>query len=130
MKFAEKLKAARERAGLSQIELATLAGVDRKQICYYEHGKKASSEGLQRLAKALQCDEEALYDDPEALTVEVKKTAILSICRFREKGGTVCGLSYRDYQECTCSREFADKREVTPNPAMECRVETCPFVIG
>lgn len=52
--FAVRLKAARDKHGHSQAELADLSGIDRQLISKYERGVKLPGvEGLAKLSKAL-----------------------------------------------------------------------------
>ncbi|MFB9686074.1 helix-turn-helix domain-containing protein [Amycolatopsis plumensis] len=58
-----RLRAARRRADLTQIELAALSGVDRGNISRAEHGGNISLETLWRLAIALNLHAADLLDD-------------------------------------------------------------------
>lgn len=54
--FSSELKAARERAGLSQIGLAEKAQIDNTLISRYENGERLPSrQRIQELTDALQC---------------------------------------------------------------------------
>lgn len=59
--FAQRLKAARDRRGLSQGDLAEASGIDRQLISKYERGvKQPGMDGLARLAQALKCSTDYL----------------------------------------------------------------------
>lgn len=68
-----KLKDAREKAGLSQGQLAALTGVSTRVIQNYEQGVRnlngAKLLTLLQFCKALQCDLQDIISDPEALAL-------------------------------------------------------------
>jgi transcriptional regulator with XRE-family HTH domain len=64
MTFAEKLKAARERAGISQRELAEKAALTRDAVSSLEQGRRSPNwDTVQALALALSISCDALTDD-------------------------------------------------------------------
>ena len=64
MTYSEKIKNARERAGLSQQELADQIGVGKRTIASYENGKtRPRSATLDKLAEALKVSVMELTDD-------------------------------------------------------------------
>lgn len=63
----QSLMEIRERTGLSQAQLATLAGVDRTLVFRLENGQRnASPIVIRKLADALHCDLLAITRDAEA----------------------------------------------------------------
>ena len=62
-----KLKMYREKAGLSQSQLADASGVNKRMLQYYEQGardlNKTQAGTLLKLARALGCQMEDLLDD-------------------------------------------------------------------
>ena len=65
----EKIKKLRERAGLTQEELATHFKVDRSAVAKWETGcAKPSVDKLPMLAKLLGCTIDELYEDAPSVT--------------------------------------------------------------
>lgn len=59
--FAERLRTARDKRGLSQGDLAEASGIDRQLISKYERAvKQPGMDGLVRLARALKCSTDYL----------------------------------------------------------------------
>ena len=65
MTFAERLRAAREKAGLRPVDLARAAGLTRQSVGHLEQGiRQPSWQTVQQLVAALGCRFEDLACDP------------------------------------------------------------------
>lgn len=66
-----KLKKMRESRGLSQSQLASMAGINLRTLQYYEQGvlnfNGCKIEKIFKVALALNCDVEDILDNPEAI---------------------------------------------------------------
>ena len=62
-----RLRAARTGAGLSQVELAVMAGIQPGLLCRYERGVAPGQKNADRLAKALGVAIESLFPDFDRL---------------------------------------------------------------
>jgi DNA-binding XRE family transcriptional regulator len=67
MNDTSKLKACRERAGLTQMALAIAAGLQPGLVCRYEKGMRPNQMNARRLAKALNCDVRTVFPDYEKM---------------------------------------------------------------
>jgi transcriptional regulator with XRE-family HTH domain len=68
MTLSERIKAAREAAGLTQGALAKTLAVDQTLVCRWENGQEPRLETLRRLAAALNTTIDALVGTPPAAT--------------------------------------------------------------
>lgn len=75
MKFSEKLKAARTKAGMTQAELAEASGITCRSIVNYESGAKypRTHKIYQRLAEALHIDETYLRNEDEEFVLSAEE---------------------------------------------------------
>lgn len=66
-----KLKAMREKKGLSQSQLSNLTGIHYRTLQYYEQGvlnfNHCKIDKIFKTATVLDCDVEDILDDPEAI---------------------------------------------------------------
>lgn len=67
--WGERLRAAREKAGLTQVDLALAVGVTQMSVSAYELGRRTPSDAARmRLAEALRCRVDDLFPYPESTT--------------------------------------------------------------
>ncbi len=87
MKFSEKLRASRMRAGLSQSALAVEAGISKRMIIYYEQGVKLprTSAVYEKLAKVLHESPDYFLDAGEESVPSLPEE------RFIEEAGELYG---------------------------------------
>lgn len=81
MLFGEKLKKLRIDAGLSQSELATILGVTRRSIIYYESGKRypKSREIIMKAASCFNVTVDCLINDNDEFVIQASE-------KYGEKG--------------------------------------------
>ena len=71
MKIADRVKGMREQAGLSQVDLAQIIGVDVNTVWRWENGRSSPTRSIQKLAQALNTSTGYLLgetDDPKRYT--------------------------------------------------------------
>ena len=95
MTFAEKLKAARENAGLSQRELAERAGTHYRSIQNWEYGARLprSLDVVFRVADVLGVSSESLLNDSDTYVIKAEETGGAKAAReLNELVSEVIGL--------------------------------------
>lgn len=94
MPLAERIKEARENAGLTQRQLAELLHVSRGSIANYESGLSAPNEPiLIQLMQILNVDANTLYQDYEIPTVEEKKNFLFETVTEKPLINTLVGMA-------------------------------------
>ena len=77
--YGNRIKQLRESLGLSQEELASVAGISQRQISYYENGKnKPTAEIINRLSNALNTTSDYLLGMTDNLNREIHDESDLS----------------------------------------------------
>ena len=84
MTFSDKIKVAREQAGLTQQQLADSTGVSKRTIASYESGGAiARASTMLKLAKALNVSSKYLSDDSCLDPIDIEKDGYLEEARER-----------------------------------------------
>lgn len=109
MPLAERIKEARENAGLTQRQLAELLHVSRGSIANYESGLSAPNEPiLIQLMQILNVDANTLYQDYEIPTVEEKKNFLFETVTEKPLINTLVGMAAQmDNKEISLLIEIA-----------------------
>jgi transcriptional regulator with XRE-family HTH domain len=86
LQIGKTIRARREKAGLTQVDLGHAIGVTFQQVQKYERGtNRVSAAAMVRVADALKCSVADLYDDPDPRGISASERTILKLwAKLRE----------------------------------------------